>query len=137
MRFDTEEAFFRATYNMAGISPAQMGENAEISVRTGEDVRYAVTSDAVKLVRAAFGVHQRCIAQVDGNSTLLEYRLVGASRDLPEGWKVVVMAERGALRIDLYSPDDERVEFPGIHRDELAGQVYDAIQAALAGAREA
>lgn len=137
MRFDTEEAFFRATYNASCTSPAQIGEDAQIAVRSGEDVRYMVTSAAVKLMRGAFSVHQRCTAQVDGNSTLLEYRLVGASRDLPEGWKVVVMAERGALRLDLYNPDDERVEIPGISRDELAGQVYDAIQAAVTGSTEA
>ncbi|MEB2544309.1 hypothetical protein [Burkholderia cenocepacia] len=130
MRFDTEEAFFKATYSAANTSPAKIGALAH-------HYSVAVTTELVALMRGAFSVHQRCTAQVDGNSTLLEYRLVGASRDLPEGWKVVVMAERGALRIDLYSPDDERVEFPGIHRDELAGQVYDAIQAALAGAREA
>ncbi|MBU9340673.1 hypothetical protein [Burkholderia multivorans] len=134
MRFDTEEAFFKATYTASRMSPAQIGR---IAVDPKEDRAREVTTAVVALMRGAFAVHRRCTGQVDGNSTLLEYRLIGASRDLPDGWKVVVVAERGMLRLDLYNPDDERVEFPDVARDELSGQVYDAIEAAIAGAKEA
>ncbi|NPT59706.1 hypothetical protein [Paraburkholderia elongata] len=128
MRFDTEEAFFKAVYTAACMSPVKIGELAY----RHSNPQIPITTAVVQLMRGAFGVHQRCNAQLDANSTLLEYRLIGASRDLPEGWRVVVMAERGALRLDLYSPDDERVDFSDVPRDEFSGRVYDAIQKAIA-----
>ena len=112
------------------MSPAQVGDIAG----QHSNPKVPVATAVVQLMRGAFGVHHRCNGQIDANSTLLEYRLIGATRDLPEGWRVVVMAERGALRLDLYSPDDERVDFNDVPRDELSGRVYDAIQAAIAGA---
>lgn len=128
MRFDTEEGFFKAVYTAAGMSPAKISDIAY----QHSNPKVPVATAIVQLMRGAFGVHQRCNGQVDANSTLLEYRLIGATRDLPEGWRVVVMAERGALRLDLYSPDDERVDFTDVPRDELSGRVYDAIQKAIA-----
>ncbi|MFM0163905.1 hypothetical protein PQR39_26260 [Paraburkholderia sediminicola] len=129
MRFDTEEAFFKAVYAAAGSSPAQI---SHIPSYCKDDVQREIATAVVGLMRGAFGVHERCNGQVDANSTLLEYRLIGASRDLPEGWRVVVMAERGELRLDLYSPDDERVDFTDVPRDELSGRVYDAVQKSIA-----
>lgn len=129
MRFDTEEAFFKAVYAAASSSPAQI---SRIPSYSKDDVQREIATAVVGLMRGAFGVHNRCNGQIDANSTLLEYRLIGATRDLPEGWRVVVMAERGELRLDLYSPDDERVDFTDVPREELSGRVYDAIQKAIA-----
>lgn len=128
MRFDTEEAFFKAVYTASGMSPAKIGHIGQAH----SNPQVPLTTAAVQLMRGAFGVHQRRNGQIDANSTLLEYRLIGATRDLPEGWRVVVMAERGALRLDLYDPDDQRCEFFDVPRDELSGRVYDAIQKAIA-----
>ena len=129
MRFDTEEGFMKAVYAASGSSPAQI---SHIPSYCKDDVQREIATAVVALTRGAFGVHQRCNGQVDANSTLLEYRLIGATRDLPEGWRVVVMAERGALRLDLYDPDDQRVDFFDVPRAELSGRVYDAIQKAIA-----
>lgn len=131
MRFDIEENFFKAVYAAAGFAPVQIGEIATnpYSADRAKDV----TTAMVKLMRGAYDVHCRCSGQIDPNSTLLEFRLVEASRYLPDGWRVVVMAENGKVRLDLYDPNDERREFSShAPRSELSGEVHDAVQTALA-----
>jgi hypothetical protein len=129
MRFDTEEAFFRATFNAAGTSPSYIVEACNLAEHEGKDRNRALRTEVVRLMRGAFKVHQQADAQYIGDN-LLEYRLNAAKEQLPDGWRLVVMFERGTIRLDVYDDSDVRHEF-GSTRDTLSGQADDALRAAI------
>ena len=132
MRFDTEEAFFRATFSASGTSPSYISDACRIERLTDEgDWQKALRTKAVRLVRGAFDVHQRADAQLGPGDSLLGYRLQEAERELPEGWRIVIMVERGITRVDVDAPDDDRLEFSTVHQ-EVSGQVSDALREAIA-----
>lgn len=129
MRFDTDEAFFRATFNAAGTTPAYIAEACNLAAHEGRDRDHTLRTEVVRLMRGAFKVHQQADSQYIGES-LLEYRLNEAKEQLPEGWRLVVMVERGAIRLDVYNADDERLQF-STTRDTLSGQADAALHAAI------
>lgn len=110
MRFDTEEAFFKAVYTHSKLSPSDISNRVTYeSVDNVPKIRNRICTDLVAMMRGAFFVHQRCNGQIGGEESLLEYRLGQCAESLPDGWKVVVMAEKGSLRMDLYDPQDRPV----------------------------
>lgn len=125
MRFDTEEAFFKATFRAADTSPAMIGDTAWCNINNDE-IRMLVSSEAVQLMRGAFSVHQCCNGQLGTGDSLLGYRLEQAQKQLPEGWRLVVMVELGALRVDLYDPDDKPRYFSELTQSASA-HVNDAL----------
>jgi hypothetical protein len=125
MRFDTEEAFFKATFRAAATSPSEIGDTAWQHINN-DDIRTTVTNRAVQLMRGAFAVHQRCNGQLGTGDSLLGYRLEQAQKVLPEGWRLVVMVEKGALRVDLYDPDDKPRYFSELTQSASA-HVNDAL----------
>lgn len=121
MRFDTEQAFFRAVYRVAGFGPVDI---ADVFIENGrpifdektrtdraQDHRVALANIGVRLMRAAFHVHERAAAQIGPGDDLLGYRLDRAAEDLPEGWQIVIQARKGSINVDLYDPSDKRSEF--------------------------
>jgi hypothetical protein len=55
-----------------------------------------------------------------------------AARHLPIGWQVNLSIERGAGWIDLWNEDGDKVEFPTSPDKDLAEQISDAVDHALA-----
>lgn len=134
MRFDTEEGFFRAVYQKARKGPFQVAESIG---GVSRDDRIKITSHIVDMMRAAFAVHEHCLTQTGPSDSLLEYRLKGAENSLPPGWRIVVMAEAGATRVDLYGPDDVRREIPGADKLPMSALVFAATSHAIACESEA
>ena len=135
MRFDTEEAFFKATFAASGTSPTYIAYASEQADSGKRDV--TIRTEVVRILRGAFEVHQRADAQLGPGDSLLGYRLKQAESELPEGWRLVVMVERGTIRVDLYDPNDERCILPE-RRQDISGQATDAMQhAADATTKEA
>jgi hypothetical protein len=136
MRFDTEETFFRAVFNASGTSPMQIVETARLAKyeidenwRQG-DVQKRLTTEIVRLMRGAFTVHQRADAHLSPGDSLLGLRLTQASNELPDGWQIAIVAQRGSVRLDLYDPSNERYELSST-RQELSGLADEAIDAAI------
>ena len=107
MRFDNEEAFMKAVYNTAGVVPVEIA-NSMISAPSTSEERKVFVGIAVRLIRAAYAVHQRVTEgdEADGFHSLIGFRLEQASKQLPPEWRIVVTAQRGALQVDLYDPGD-------------------------------
>jgi hypothetical protein len=130
MKFDTEEAFFRATFSAAGTSPTYMVEAVRLAEHEERDRDKAIRTEAVRMLRGAFTVHQRADAQLAPGDSLLSYRLSEAARELPDGWQVVVLTERGSTRVDLYDASGARYELASKAGD-LSGRVSDAVETAM------
>jgi hypothetical protein len=144
VRFDNEEAWFKACMtagNTAPINIAHLIEARDMERPNAQDVYSAKDRErmkteavmvAINLLRGALTIHRR--ATEEGTTapfdSLLAYRLEQASKQLPDGWKVVVMAERGKVQVDLYDAADERQ--PVRHAEDPSEAVLAAIQFATA-----
>lgn len=122
MRYDNEEAWFRACLTAAGTAPIDIGHHIEERDRLrwqGQDVyttqerermKREAVSVGIQLLRGALTIHRR--ATEEGTTTpfdsLLAYRLEQATKILPEGWKIVVTASSQGVSVDLYNALDER-----------------------------
>lgn len=144
MRFDNEEAWFKACITAGNALPINIAHiieerdrerhNAQdvYSAKDRERLKTEAVMVAIKLLRGALTIHRR--ATEEGTTapfdSLLAYRLEQASKQLPDGWKVVVMAERGKVRVDTYNDADERQ--PVREAEDPSEGVLAAIQFATA-----
>lgn len=130
MRFDTKEAFYKATYRLANMTPIEAARAFQFPQDENHDPEYWITGAIVKLMEGAFEVHERASAQIGPGDDLLGYRIAEAERTLPEGWQLVVQVKNQETTVDLYNPSDERMEFPTA-RGSMSGQVSDAMRFAI------
>ena len=124
MRFDTEEAYFRAMRIEAKTDPVGIVRefrDKEIAMswderirqhRPGRGIAAADTFLAgaiVSLIRAAYSVHQKALDRRSAGDELLGFRVDRASLELPEGWQLAVHVERGSVAVLLVNPAGQQV----------------------------
>lgn len=124
MRFDTEEAYFRAMRIESKADPAGIVRefrDKEIALSWDERSRQHrpglgrsaadsfLTGALVSLIRAAYSVHQKAMDRRSAGDELLGFRIDRASQELPEGWQLAVHVERGFVTVLLISPSGQQV----------------------------
>jgi hypothetical protein len=127
MRYDTEEAFFRATFFHSQTAPCEISNLLDLG-KAVPDMKRAIAGEAVKLMRGAFTAHLRADASPTPGDSLLSYRLNRASEELPDEWKIVVTVVKGEVTVDLYNPVDEPQALPDT--DDLSSAVLVATRLA-------
>lgn len=149
MRFDTEEAYFRAMRIEAKTDPAGIvsefrGREAALSWNEAHRQHIPALGRAaadkflagalVSLIRAAYSVHQKAMDRRSAGDELLGFRIDRASQELPEGWQLAVHVERGSVAVLLVNPDCEQVPLDD-SIESVSERVFRAVSAAerLAG----
>lgn len=61
----------------------------------------------------------------------LDEVMQSAARDLPDGWQVAVVCERGAGWVELHDDEGDHIAFDTSPDKDLAEQVSDAIAHAI------
>lgn len=153
MRFDTEEAYFRAMRIEAKNDPAGIVRDLRDKERAlswdersrqhrpGLGISAAnsfLAGEIVSLIRAAYSVHQKALDRRSAGDELLGFRIDRASQELPEGWQLAVHVERGSVAVLLVNPTGQQVPLDD-SIESVSERVFRAVSTAgrLAGAPDA
>ena len=151
MRFDTEEAYFRAMRTEAKTDPqgiVREFRHREMSLSWDERFRQHVPGKGksaadtflagavVSLIRAAYSVHQKALDRRSAGDELLGFRIDRASQELPEGWQLAVHVERGTVAVLLVNPDGQQVPLDE-SIESVSERVFRAVSKADSGTKGA
>lgn len=146
MRFDTEEAYFRAMRIESGTDPAsivrefrekesaatwdaRLRKHVQTMGRSAADAM--LTGALVALIRAAYSVHQKAMDRRSPGDDLLGFRIDRAAQELPEGWQLAVHVERGSVAVLLVRPDGTQAPLDD-SIDSVSERVFRAVRTAEA-----